>query len=869
MTRRNVLVVAAMLALGAAPALADDPPQAQFQAERDIYVGVPFTLSLVVQGFDESPEPAQPTLAITGANVTALGVRPKISQRFESINGRERLWKDVRWVMQWSVVPTKEGDLKVPTTAVEQGSKKATASAGNVEARSVPTTDAMKLSLGLPDRPVYVGENIKLVVHWLFRADPQGKPEITLPLGDDDFTVATPPPQQGDHTLSLTIGTKTLDVPYKVDRTTLDGVAYNQLQLELYAAPRRVGKIEVAPATVVASLPAGQQDAFGEFGTALFRTADVAHTLEAKPLPETDKPASFAGAVGQQFSIAVTTSRSVVSLGEPVELAITVKSDQRLDTLALPRLDGPDELPKDKFAVPQDAPTGELSDDAKTKTFKVTAQLTATTGEIPALAFSYFDPQKATYQTIHSDPIALSVKGGTVIGADQVVSAAPSKKTVSAETVVSLGNADLALSEPGRTGDRPIAGGTLWLLVGLLYALPLALFAGQSWRRRTAGRREDIAEIKAAQRRADDELARAEQAPARDAAGPLAAALRNFARVAGQPLDDGGLLAKLETESFAPAAGSQPISNALRSDALALIRKWASAARRKPPAKSALPSIEPRRPSATLPPGGKPPSSMTVLGIVVALAGSARVAGATPAANHSLEDARDAYQLAMTKTAASERRTAFARAASLLGQVAADQPDSPELLADWGNAALGAGDLATATLAYRRALAIDPGNARAQQNLAWLREQVPGVFHRAHVSSAADTLFFFHRWPSSRRWLVGAVAFAIAVLLVVPWSVKRRRGLRGLAVLPLAVWIAMLVSIVVEDHHADDAVVMDGVALRVADNDGAPSALTEPLPRGAEVTVVESRESWTRIRIASGALGWVPASAVERVSLAK
>ena len=853
MTRSHVLILASVLALGSAPAFADEPPQAQFQAERDIYVDVPFTLSLIVQGFDESPEPTQPTLAINGAKVTALGVRPKISQRFESINGKERLWKDVRWVMQWSVVPTKEGELKVPATTVEQGSKKVTAAAGNVEARSVPTTDAMKLSLGLPERPVYVGENIKLVVRWLFRADPQGKPEITLPLGDDDFTVATPPPQQGDHTLSLTIGTKTLDVPYKVDRTTVDGVAYNQLQLELYAAPRRVGKIEVAPATVVASLPAGQQNAFGEFSVALFRAADVARTLEAKPLPETDKPASFAGAVGQQFSIAVTTSRSVVSLGEPVELAITVKSDQRLDTLALPRLDGPDELPKDKLTVPQDAPTGELSDNAKTKTFKVTAQLTGATAEVPALAFSYFDPQKATYQTIHSDPIALSVKGGTVIGADEVVTATPTKKTVTPEAVVSLGNADLALSEPGNTGNRPIGGSLLWLLVGLLYALPLALFAGQSWRRRTAGRREDVAEIKAAQRRADDELARAEKAPARDAAGPLAAALRNFARVAGQPLDDGGLLAKLETESFAPAAGSQPISSALRGDASALIRKWASAAKRNPPAKSAL-------------------ASTIVLGIVVALSGSARAAGPTaapPTASHSLEDARDAYQLAMTKTDASERRTAFARAASLLGQIAADQPDSPELLADWGNAALGAGDLANATLAYRRALAIDPGNVRAQQNLGWLREQVPAIFRRAHVASAADTLFFFHRWPSSRRWLVGAAAFAIAVLLVVPWTVRRRRGLRGLAVLPLAVWIAMLVSLVVEDHHADDAVVMDGVVLRVADNPGAPSALTEPLPRGAEVTVVERRESWTKIRIASGALGWVPAGAVERVNPAK
>ena len=46
-----------------------------------------------------------------------------------------------------------------------------------------------------------------------------------------------------------------------------------------------------------------------------------------------------------------------------------------------------------------------------------------------------------------------------------------------------------------------------------------------------------------------------------------------------------------------------------------------------------------------------------------------------------------------------------------------------------------------------------------------------------------------------------------------------------------------------------------------------PSAFPQPLPRGAEVTVVERRDSWTKVRIASGADGWVPDGAVERVTL--
>jgi len=55
------------------------------------------------------------------------------------------------------------------------------------------------------------------------------------------------------------------------------------------------------------------------------------------------------------------------------------------------------------------------------------------------------------------------------------------------------------------------------------------------------------------------------------------------------------------------------------------------------------------------------------------------------------------------------------------------------------------------------------------------------------------------------------------------------------------VWIAMLASVVLEDRHPDDAIVMDAVILRAADSAGAPAALPQPLARGVEVTVVEHR----------------------------
>jgi hypothetical protein len=88
----------------------------------------------------------------------------------------------------------------------------------------------------------------------------------------------------------------------------------------------------------------------------------------------------------------------------------------------------------------------------------------------------------------------------------------------------------------------------------------------------------------------------------------------------------------------------------------------------------------------------------------------------------------------------------------------------------------------------------------------------------------------------------------------------------ALAIAPLAVWIAMLASVVLEDRHDADAVVMDQVVLRAADSAGAPAATSQPLPRGAEVTIVERRDSWTRVRTAGGTTGWVADGSLERVA---
>ncbi len=529
-----------LLVLGGSARLAAAEPAAQFRlGGGQPYVGMPVQLDLVVEGLAESPAPAQPALGIPGVTVTPMGVTPDTRRTVQIINGRRSDAVQVTWMLRWRLEVSKAGRLRIPATTVVQGTTRVTAPAGEVDVETVPTSDAMKIAVELPQRPVFVGETVPVTLTWTFRAQPQDQTFSVPMLAGDAFSASAPPATDPRaRTITLSAGAKDLALPYTLDEVDVGGVRHNRLSVTLFVAPRQTGAIAIPPAAVVAALPVGRADFFGTAPTRLFRATDIPRTLEVKALPESGRPPTFAGAVGDQFSIEVRTSRSVVSRGEPVDLDVMVKSNQPLDTLSLGKLDGEGRLPKDRFSVPAEPPTGELADQGKTKRFKITAQVVGPATEIPALAFSYFDPVKGAYQTIHSEPIALSVRGSTIVGAGDVVSGSrtsPGAPTAASVDDGALVNAELALSSVSAAHDRPIGGALLWLLVGLLHGVPLALFGLRTWQLRTRDAREDAAEVRAARRRVEELLASAGTTPARDIAGPLGGALRELARVLGAP----------------------------------------------------------------------------------------------------------------------------------------------------------------------------------------------------------------------------------------------------------------------------------------------------------------------------------------------
>jgi hypothetical protein len=856
-----VLVAAAVC--GAAGAARAQSVSLQIDS-RELYAGLPFVLSVAADGFDEDPAPSAPELAIAGCKVTPLGMNPNISTSIQIINGRRSESRRVTFVYQYRVEAAQPGTYEIPALAVSQGGKRASSRPASFRVQEIATSRDMQIRLSIPDRPLWVGETFEAVVDWYLRRDVDDQ-NFVVPLFDlEDWVDVSGPDAERGKALAFSAGARTLDLPFERSAERLDGAEYTRFRFRALVTPIRAGTVDLAPARVMAKLQVGYgRDAFGfrvpRMG--FFKAEDRQRQLQVKPLPLKDRPASFHNAVGTAFSVQVQANRTVVRVGDPVELRILIRGDGLLHGLGLPALDGEGGLAPELFSVADEPATGEILDDKNGKLFRVTVRLKSPEArEIPALPFSYFNPEDGRYHTVHSDPVALSVKGSAVVGAGDVVSADPGTTARPAKAggeqpgPVSLVGADLSLSDQRKTMRAVWSIGDVAPVLYALYGLPLLVFGLRSWQVRTRGERSQDSALKQALSRVERQLEAAAHAPAPEAAPRLASALRELGRLAGSP-PPAEILERLEVQAYDPANADQPLTEPLRRQVGESARELANI--------SGRPGRTPRRPG----PGPSATALVVLFGLFGGLGGDR--AAAAGDAHDQLERARTTYQGALAEPAREARTAGFARAEAEFRALVVAHPDRPELLTDWGNAALGAYDLGWAALAYRRALRLDSSLARARRNLHWVRERGPSWLPRPASQPVSESLFFWHHVLSvPERHLLGAGGFALAMLLAAPWLAgRRRRQMRAVAAVFALVFAAMLGSVALErDDRTDAVLVADGVTMRAADSAGAPAALTSLLPAGAELQILEIRDRWARVAVPGGTSGWVPAATLQRVA---
>lgn len=236
-------------------------------------------------------------------------------------------------------------------------------------------------------------------------------------------------------------------------------------------------------------------------------------------------------------------------------------------------------------------------------------------------------------------------------------------------------------------------------------------------------------------------------------------------------------------------------------------------------------------------------------------------------ADPMLEQAVSTYDEALATEDTALRLERFRRSARLFRQVINEtQTANADLQANLGNAALQCEQLGDAILAYRRALAIEPGHARAQRNLVQARRLLPESVPRPQTDTLFDTFFTWHRTLSrGRRATAAAICFLLTCMLLAVAIRWRRTWARYTALLPAAAWLALM-GLTLWKQPNGAVIVAPEVIVRAADSTGAPPRFAEPLPSGVEVNVIAQRGDWSRIELANGRDGWVRSSAIETVA---
>lgn len=129
--------------------------------------------------------------------------------------------------------------------------------------------------------------------------------------------------------------------------------------------------------------------------------------VNVKALPETDKPSSFDGAVGS-FNIQVSIDKKEIPLKDAAVLKVIVKGQGNFGVLNTPVIHWPKDVEVFEPSVKEDFLKSVVPLRGY-KTFEFTFMPKRKgTSIIPAIDFSYFDPQANQYRTIATEPIQVN-----------------------------------------------------------------------------------------------------------------------------------------------------------------------------------------------------------------------------------------------------------------------------------------------------------------------------------------------------------------------------------------------------------------------------------------------------------------------------
>lgn len=425
---------ALLLAAIAAPAHAQ---QATLQiTQGPYYAGFPIDLQIVADGFEEEPQPQITGDPPPGTTLAFVQSRPQVSSMVQIVNGRITQSRQVRFAYVYQLTAQAAGRYTLGPFTLTQDGKSAVTRSISVSVTEVPQARGQRLRVVLPDHPVFIGQRVPVTVEWWTEqglAEKLYDEHLSVPLFLDTARFQFLDEQKEPSRVSIHVDVPggTAEFPADVRRENRDGTDWVVRSFSRTLVPVTAGRVELGrPTLVCEEAIAFQRDLFGSRVPSRTRRVKVAAepiVLDVQTVPAQGRPASFAGAIGQGFTVDVAADRTVLQTGDPVKLTITIHGDGSLDGASLPPLEAAG-LSPDRFRLPDGEVAGFADDGGKR--FEVTVRvLDPSVREIPPIEYSWFDPAAGRFDGTRSQPIALSVRAATMVGAGDVVSAEPPEAT--------------------------------------------------------------------------------------------------------------------------------------------------------------------------------------------------------------------------------------------------------------------------------------------------------------------------------------------------------------------------------------------------------------------------------------------------------
>ncbi|MCG6859979.1 MAG: BatD family protein, partial [Chromatiaceae bacterium] len=352
------VALAAAFQMASAPAAAQ---RAQLRAEEGpYYVDVPVRLQVMAEGFEESPQPEIEFEEPRQSRLELTGVSPNVSTSIQIINGRMSQSKRVQFAFEYRLLADAPGTQVVGPFRVSQNGKQATTGKLRLVVDEIPVSNQQRIRLVLPEGPLIVGQRVPVRLEWWTPEELSDKlfnPRLSVPFFDqlDAFRFHDSQDQSGDIALTVDTAAGPIELAATARRESEKGEQFIVRSITRQLTPLKAGELQLAPASlVVDEAVRWRRTLFGDrIPTQALkrRVEDEPRALVVQDLPIAGRPESFTGTVGRGYRLEVTADRSVVQVGDPIGLTLTLRGDEAVETAVLPSLSADGGMSPEDFRI--------------------------------------------------------------------------------------------------------------------------------------------------------------------------------------------------------------------------------------------------------------------------------------------------------------------------------------------------------------------------------------------------------------------------------------------------------------------------------------------------------------------------------------